>query len=125
MTTTGIILMCLGVCIFFLFARWSVHVSMNLDQKLPYDFVTFKTFLKEFNKYKYHHSLRKEKNAIFLDKDNKHVYIHADIVKFNYKCMILYPVSFLIFQIYIMNFTQNKKVKESKVRYRVKGLWKS
>lgn len=103
---------------------WSVHVNMVKDQHRLYDWCTFKTFIKEFDKYKNHPDLYTEKwgdTSIFLRGPDWEdiVYLHASIIKFNGKCMILYPHSWLQYCIWKRNFCKTKKPK-----YKQKGLWK-
>ena len=100
---------------------WTVHVDMSIEQNKPYDWCTFRTFLKEFDKYKNNPELYIDKifdNSIFLYEANcKHVvYLHASIIEFNEKCMILYPHSWMQYCIW-----QNRFVKS---RNRQRGLWK-
>lgn len=102
--------------------EWKVHIDMNKETNSPYDWCTFKTFIKEFNKYKDHPDLNSEyfEDSLFLDnKDGGYaVYLHADIIKFNGKCMILYPHSYLMYRIWKYNFTKKHNSN------RVKDLWK-
>lgn len=100
---------------------WDTHIYMNKRKDKPYDWCTFKTFKKEFDKYKDNPELEKaafDGNSIFLRKDGFHylVYLHADIVMFNEKCMILYPHSYLAYNIWKHHFNKQKN--------RQKGLWK-
>lgn len=118
------ILILLALIWFVYLGFWSIHVNMNKDEKLPYDFVTFKTFMKEFEKYKDDPRLQKyewngNKKSIFLEgvKGNV-VYLHANIVKFNEKCMIFYPLDYIKYCLWMKKFH-----KKHKKRYRVKGLW--
>lgn len=112
----------LGVFLVIWMVEWGVHVSMNKDEKLPYDFVTFKTFMKEFEKYKNDPRLQKYKyggKSIFLEGvEGNIVYLHASIVKFNGQCMIFYPIDYIKYCLWMKKF--NKK---PKVNYRVKGIW--
>lgn len=116
------ILVTLALIWFVYLGYWAIHVSMNKDEKLPYDFVTFKTFLKEFEKYKDDTDLQKYEHdgkSIFLMRDREYiVYLHANIVKFNGKCMIFYPIDYIKYCLWMKKF--NKK---PKVNYRVKGIW--
>lgn len=122
--TLLIVLLALALILFFyLGCYWSTHVDMNLDEHLPYDFVTFKTFMKEFEKYKDDPNLQKYEwngKSIFLRGVGEYiVYLHANIVKFNGKCMIFYPLDYIKYCLWMKKF--NKKPKK---RYRVKGLWR-
>ncbi len=105
---------------------WSVHISMNKDESKPYDWCTFKTFKKEFDKYINNPKLYIKKYgdySIFLDGTglNRIVYLHASIIRFNDKCMILYPYSWLRYLVWKRNFTKSRiPIKES---YRYKGLF--
>ena len=115
----GILFAFILILVLFIYlSYWSIHVNMNKEEKLPYDFVTFKTFLNEFKKYKDDPDLEKYKyneKSIFLMKDEKYlVYLHANIVKFNDKCMIFYPIDYIKYCLWMKKF--NKKPKEN---YRV------
>lgn len=111
------------LCVLFIIfmVDWSVHISMNKGTNNPYDWCTFKTFVKEFDKYKNHPELKVAYgDSIFLRKNiiDDIVYLHASIICFEGKCMILYPFSYLRYCIWKYNFIQNKNKK------RVKDLWK-
>ena len=80
----------------------------------------------EFNKYRNHPKLKADEwggSSILLLEEvgggyNHTVYLHASIIRFDNKCMILYPCSYLIYCIWKYNF--NKKIRYN----RQKGLWK-
>lgn len=118
-----ILIILLGAFLGVTILMWCIHVDMNINEHLPYDFVTFETFMKEFDKYKDDPKLDKSelfKGSIFLEKDKESiVYLHANIVKFNNKCMIFYPFDYIRYCLWKRNFTHKLKSK-----YRVKGLWK-
>lgn len=104
----------------FYLASYLTHIQMNKNEKLPYDFVHFGTFIREFDRYKYVPTLQynKEYKSIFLRQNDKRIiYLHASIVKFNDKCMIFYPISWIKYCIWM-----RKNFKEG-VRNRIKGLW--
>lgn len=105
-----------------LFISWDTHIEMNKKEHLPYDFVTFDRFIEEFNKYKDNVDLKYDKifNSWFLEKSERTVYIHADIIIFNNKCMILYPISFLRFKLWEY---KNKHLNILNNDKRQKGLW--
>ena len=124
----GVLLfLCIAILIFIILfiVSWTTHIEMNKQQGVPYDWCTFKRFIKEFNKYKDHPELKAGewgRSSIFLCEkfDNGYkdtVYLHANIVQFDGKCMILYPYSYLRYCIWKRNF--NKKA----VDKRQKGLW--
>ena len=99
---------------------YSTHIDMNKQEKLPYDYVTLNTFIREFNKYKDDPDLQKNEwnnKSIFLRKNDKDIlYLHADIVRINEKCMIFYPIDWIKYCIWMRQF---QKVDSN----RVKGLW--
>lgn len=93
---------------------------MNKNEKIPYDFVHFNTFMNVFEKYKYVPTLKYDKNfkSIFLKQDDKIIiYLHASIVKFNDKCMIFYPISWIRYCLWMKNNFKEKN--------RIIGLWKN
>lgn len=107
------------ICFICAYTSYVTHIHMNKKEKLPYDYVSFKTFIREFNKYKYNPRLerRENNNSIILKKDNDYVlYLHASIVKIDGKCMIFYPVDWFRYCIWIKRFNKPKG-------NRVKGLW--
>ena len=125
-----VILFCICVLQFIIFiSSYLTHIHMNKDQNLQYDYVNFKTFINVFNeymdmykdnsnvdiKYGYHGS-----PAVFMCIKNNWnryyiIYLHADIVKFENKCMIFYPWSYIKYHRWIRKFIAVK---------RIKGLWK-
>lgn len=107
------------VCFVCAFASYMTHIDMNKGQNLPYDYVSFNTFIREFDKYRYSLGLEHMENgeSIFLKGDNGYVlYLHASIVKINGKCMIFYPIDWFRYCIWIKRFNKPKG-------NRVKGLW--
>lgn len=105
---------------------WSIHISMSKDQKKPYDWCSFKTFKKEFDKHKNNPKLYIQKfgdYSIFVNRTdwNNIVYLHASIIRFNDKCMILYPCSWLRYLIWKRNFAKSRLPK--KESYRQKDLF--
>ena len=100
---------------------------MNRDQNLQYDYVNFKTFINVFNEYMDRYKDNSNVNikygyyespAVFMRMKyncNYFIYLHASIVKFENKCMIFYPWSWIKYCIWIRKFTKGKHVK---------GLWK-
>lgn len=113
-----ILLIYIGLLVLLLpWGFWFSHVSMNLDERKPYDFVHFKTFLREFDKYKDDPNLEFGWNnkSIFLRKNGEDIlYLHAGIVRINGKCMIFYPIDFIKYNVWMKKYNGNN---------RVKGLW--
>lgn len=105
---------------------WSVHISMNKYENKPYDWCTFKTFKKEFDKHKNNPKLKIEKfgdYSIFIYGSclNSILYLHANIIRFDDKCMILYPCSWLRYRIWKRSFAKSRLLK--KEPHRQKGLF--
>ena len=104
-----------GIVLFILFVwffTWMSHVSVNTSIQKQYYFVNFNTFLKEFNEYKDDPNLFYgwKNSSISLERNGKHVvYIRADVVEINEKCMIFYPIDFLKYKIWIKkNYSNNR-----------------
>lgn len=100
---------------------WSLHISMSKNENKPHDWCTFKTFKKEFNKYKKNPKLCIRQfggDSIFLDgtSSNDIVYLCVNIIEFNGKRMILYPCSWLRYCIWKRNFVKSW--------FQQKDLWK-
>ena len=98
-------------------ADYMSHVKMNKNENLTYDYVDFNTFLNEFTKYKDNPRIKYEDESIFLKDDNYDciVYLHANIVEFDEKCMIFKPFSWFKYRSWFKKQCKNKN--------RVKGLW--
>ncbi len=102
---------------------WSVHISMNKDETKPYDWCTFKTFKKEFDKHINNPKLYIEKwsdYSIFVYGTglSRIVYLHANIIQFDDKRMILYPCSWLRYRIWKRNFAKSRNVANKPHRQR-------
>lgn len=114
-----IIIFCVFIFIlmYITISNYIIHIEMNKEKKLPYDYVDFNTFLNEFNKYKDNPDIKYETQSIFLRDSNYDpiVYLHADIVRFGDKCMIFKPLSWFKYCRWIKKQCKNKN--------RVKGLW--
>ncbi len=103
-------------------SEYLTHVSMNKDQKLPYDWCNFKTFLTEFYKRydKKDFEFDTKYKSIFLktwDSESRSyihkIYLHASIVKFDdNKCMILYPWSYYKYCRWLKNYGKSNRVKK-------------
>jgi len=79
------------------------------DQDLPYGYGSFKDFIREFNKYN-NWIVKSYKGSFFSEgNDWERYYINADVIKFDGKVMILYPISYFKFKIW-----SKKKWKEMK-----------
>ena len=101
-----------------LLIMYVTHISMVIDEKKPYDYVSFKTFLRVFNEYNQKYRLiYSDFGSIVNSGSQTIVYIHADIIRFENKCMILYPLSYVIFKVW--------KYNKCKTHNRQKGLWKT
>lgn len=123
MTTIILILLLVFIILEFRNIPWWVHLSMTKEQRVPYDIVTFDRFLEEFNKYKDDERLEynKKYNSFVLYGKNLEkildIDIHASIIMFNNKCMIIRYRDWHKFV---------KWEKENKKKYgygRVVGLW--
>ena len=96
---------------------YSTHIIICRDQDLPYGYGTFKDFIREFNKYNnwkiesYNNwKIESYKGSFFGKGDDwERYYIHAGIIIFDGKTMILYPISYFKFKIW-----SKKKWKEMK-----------
>lgn len=114
-----VLFMVIYACLVCVFSSYATHIYMNKKENVPYDYVNFKTFSREFNKYKYSLGLEYNENgeSIFLKINNDYIlYLHASIVKINGKCMIFYPIDWFKYCIWIKQFNKSKT-------NRVKGLW--
>jgi len=116
-----LIIVLIGTVLFVNFALWVVHVSMMLSEKCEWSCASFKTFLKEYNKYDGWErdelwSFSHFGGTLSSAGRNKY-YIHAGIIKFNDKGMLLYPHSHFMYLIWLIT---NRLVTPSNYK---KDLW--
>jgi len=118
-----ILALVIALTIVYSVACYSAHIHMILREDKPYDFVGFKTFIFEFNRYKKDHKISydKEVNGIFGE-DRDDLYLCASIIRFNNKCMILYPISFFKYCLWTRKVLKESKDGMAK-RNRIKGLF--
>jgi hypothetical protein len=100
-----------------LFISWITHVIMvkGDSNNTTYGYAPFKTFLKVFHNY--------QKNGDRIDTCHENtieikdkcgvysVYIHASIIRFYDKGMILYPISWFIFKHWLKKYNNKKNKK--------------
>jgi len=86
---------------------WSVHISQNKAQNAPYGYASFACFLREYKKREWERCAEYRRSH-FTEKW-KDGYIHASIIIFDNKAMIMnywsyYPYSFwILFNLYMGN----------------------
>lgn len=111
--TIFVLVFVLVISLIWFVSSWATHIDMNKMHKMPYDWVSFKTFIKEFKKYEAHLNLdidKRFKGSIFLyDNLRRVVYLHASIVEFNGRCMIFYPLSYLRYCLWKHNFIGHRR----------------
>lgn len=110
---------------YFYIIEWTIHRSMNIDQKKLYKYISFEEFLIEFNNYKEKYNLQKDKNYKgIIESYSKHeinkpyienripyyiVYIHASIIEFEGTCRIIKLKDYKKFKFWFDNlFIENK-----------------
>lgn len=98
------------VFIMLMVVWYSFHVSYTKERKCKYDYVTFDTFMRVFNKYVNKISFNGSWLSCYPD-----VYVDEDFIRFGDKYMILYPIDYIKFRWWI------RKYKNSNMRQ--KGLW--
>lgn len=111
----------------FISNEWFIHVNMAKTQNCSYGYTSFKTFLKEFNKYNKWKkdytcgkiSFRGE-NPDYM-KPNAY-YIYSSIIKFNGVCMILYPISYIKFLLWCKNEEKEFHIKPKKIQWKNKDI---
>lgn len=87
---------------------YSIHVSMVKGETITYGYATFEKFKKQF----YKNKLLKDECYVscYQNKTNNSI-IHCDIIKFNGIGMILYPISFLKYKMFMHNLSKTKYIK--------------
>lgn len=91
---------------------WSVHRDMVKCHCIQWDYGDFETFLNEFEETKWENQDRQPKSMFDYNTKSQ---IHASIIQFRGKGMVLYPWSWFRFKI----FERKHIYKQT----RVKGLW--
>ena len=99
--------MILTVPITIFLIDYLTHISSCKDEDLPYGYGSFKDFIREFNKY--NNWITNSHRGDFFSEDYEKYYICANIIIFDGKVMILYPISYFKFEIWNL-----KKWKEMK-----------
>lgn len=105
----------------WLYVNWGTHVEMTKKhcKANGYYMGTFKDFLKEFSNREWVKDQEYE-NSFFnkndhYDKDNK---IHASMIIFDGKYMLLYPISYIRFYFFRKKYSQKTRVNSN-------GKWKN
>ena len=105
------------VCILMFLVSYSVHRSQVLDEGVGWGYGNFEDFIREFNKRQWEKDGTYKKSFFGVGDRHGLDHIHASIIKFDGKGMILDPISYLFFKIWEH---QNRR---SKALF-VKDLWK-
>jgi hypothetical protein len=104
----------IGVLFLLLCMDRSVHKSMVVDSCEQWDYGTFDQFTEQFNKTKWEAPVPMWTRSFFnYSSDSK---IHAGIIRFNGKGMVLGPFDYLKFQRFL---EKHKEMRNA----RTKGLW--
>ena len=100
-----------ALAIIFLFIGTSVHKSMTLDHCTSWDYSTFGQFKKEFYNQKWEPYKGSFESSFFCrETDSK---IHADLIRFNGKGMVLKHIHYLRY-VFFMRFTANRLLNNRK-----------
>lgn len=101
--------------------NYMAHIFETLFERKSYDWVTFSSFIKVYQKYreKYRLDDSKYSRRIRLTENFNYTVAQLDLklVKFSDCCMIFYPLSYLRYCIWLTKITFS-------MSKRVKGLWK-
>lgn len=84
---------------------------MVKDKDVPFGYGTFKDFMREYNAYKGWSRDYNFRSSHFSegDRNNDKWYIHANIILFDGKGMILYPWSYIAFMYWLSKNKLNRK----------------
>jgi len=87
--------------IYAILTSWFIHLHMNKIEHLPIGWGNFDTFMREFNKYNCWETKKAWYGSFFGEGSDYWKYeIHADIIKFNGRCMKLDLISYLKFKLW-------------------------
>lgn len=105
-----IIMVCIAIFILGLSwgINWSVHIVMVKDHCNNYGWGNFKQFKENFYKYDLKND-RGWKDSFFNYNNNSEC--HADIIEFNGNGMILYPIDYLRYKLFIINISKKRHKK--------------
>lgn len=95
------------ICMFYFVMNYMFHVFDTLLSEKSYDWATFSTFKRIYQKY--------EKKDNCYSRKNYSYYLNSKIIKFSDYYMIFYPLSYLKYHIWLFKET-------SLTSNRVKGL---
>lgn len=117
----SILIILLIICMFYFMFNYIAHIFETIFfERKSYDWVTFRSFIKVYQKYKekYNFDDSKYPRRIRL-RVNCYTVAQLDLklVEFSDYCMIFYPLSYLIYCIWITKETLF-------IPKRIKGLWK-
>lgn len=87
---------------------WTTHISMCLDEQCLWGWGNFEKFIDQYGMHNGWYIDRFWPKSIFSRSGNDW-YIHASIIKFNGKCMILGPLSWVLFKIWLKRQTDMMK----------------
>jgi hypothetical protein len=102
---------------------WTTHIHMNKSEakqnKIPYGWSTYLKFLDNF--YKYNGWTKKDiwDRSLFANNHDEYdnFYIHAEIIKIDKKCMILDPISYLKFKLFMRETCKANQYKPEKINW--------
>jgi len=90
----------------FIFSHWATHREMTTHNCEYWNYANFPTFLREFSSRKWQYK-KEWRYSFFSEKGDRNDHIHADIIKFDGKGMVLYPWSFLRFMVWRKDYVKD------------------
>jgi hypothetical protein len=101
----------IAIIIMVFWACYDTHLQMNESEHIPYGYVHFNTFLKEFEQYEEESGFYTECGGVFLPDSSfgYKVYLHADIVRIDDRCMMFYPMGYLKYKVWFRRLRRRVK----------------
>ena len=105
------------ICFLVFLPSYLTHIEMNKSEKFQYCFVTFSSFFRIFNSFilehpdlewTYHYGsyfakdIPNKDKSLYWEKPYM-IYIHASIIKIEDVCYIMYPFSWISYNLWLQN----------------------
>lgn len=92
---------------------WATHMHMVKGEHVPYGRASYSIFVEEFEKVNW---IKSDWSEALYSKNGRDDKIHANIIKFNGKGMIINnPISYTLTKIYVARYTKNKFTQDKNV----------
>jgi hypothetical protein len=109
----AIIIILLSAFLVIFFASWDIHRDMTISNTDSWGYATFKVFKVFFDKFDWDRDISYPESYFGKEDDYNKNKIHASIIKFNNKGMVLYPWSYIRFSYWLKKNSYSKRKHKS------------